>query len=87
MAIALLGNPRVVYLDEPTTGMDPISRRYVWDVIQAFKVGVRVGVRVRFRVITGHGPHQPPLHVGCDPGEGDPGVQCEGRLWDRAVLG
>lgn len=33
VAIALLGDPLVVYLDEPTTGMDPISRRHVWDVI------------------------------------------------------
>jgi len=31
VAIALLGDPKIVYLDEPTTGMDPISRRYVWD--------------------------------------------------------
>ncbi|GAX72794.1 hypothetical protein CEUSTIGMA_g249.t1 [Chlamydomonas eustigma] len=39
VAIALLGNPKIVYLDEPTTGMDPISRRYVWDIIQEAKVG------------------------------------------------
>lgn len=39
VAIALLGDPKIVYLDEPTTGMDPISRRYVWDIIQAAKVG------------------------------------------------
>ena len=34
VAIALLGDPKVVYLDEPTTGMDPISRRAVWDIIE-----------------------------------------------------
>ncbi|PNW72975.1 hypothetical protein CHLRE_14g613950v5 [Chlamydomonas reinhardtii] len=39
VAIALLGDPRIVYLDEPTTGMDPISRRYVWDIIQEAKPG------------------------------------------------
>jgi len=39
VAIALLGDPKVVYLDEPTTGMDPISRRFVWDTIQEAKVG------------------------------------------------
>ncbi|GLC34108.1 hypothetical protein PLESTB_000838300 [Pleodorina starrii] len=39
VAIALLGDPRIVYLDEPTTGMDPISRRYVWDIIQEAKTG------------------------------------------------
>ncbi|XP_065877068.1 ABC transporter A family member 2 [Euphorbia lathyris] len=39
VAIALIGNPKLVILDEPTTGMDPISRRLVWDIIQNAKVG------------------------------------------------
>ena len=39
VAVALLGDPKIVYLDEPTTGMDPISRRYVWDIIQEAKAG------------------------------------------------
>ena len=39
VAIALLGDPLLVYLDEPTTGMDPISRRQVWDVIEGAKSG------------------------------------------------
>eukprot|EP00192_Tetraselmis_astigmatica_P020949 CAMPEP_0117674012 /NCGR_PEP_ID=MMETSP0804-20121206/14798_1 /TAXON_ID=1074897 /ORGANISM="Tetraselmis astigmatica, Strain CCMP880" /LENGTH=279 /DNA_ID=CAMNT_0005482827 /DNA_START=381 /DNA_END=1220 /DNA_ORIENTATION=- len=39
VAIALLGDPKVVYLDEPTTGMDPISRRHVWDIIEQAKKG------------------------------------------------
>ncbi len=37
VAISLLGDPLVVFLDEPTTGMDPISRRHVWDTIEAAK--------------------------------------------------
>lgn len=32
-ALALIGNPAVVYLDEPTTGMDPGAKRQFWNVI------------------------------------------------------
>ncbi|CAI9112245.1 OLC1v1012664C1 [Oldenlandia corymbosa var. corymbosa] len=39
LAIALIGDPKLVILDEPTTGMDPISRRRVWDVIENAKHG------------------------------------------------
>lgn len=47
VAIAFIGNPRIVYLDEPTTGMDPISRRYVWDMIDEAK-------RKRVVILTTH---------------------------------
>jgi ABC-2 type transport system ATP-binding protein len=33
VAIALVGDPRLVFLDEPTTGLDPQSRRQMWDII------------------------------------------------------
>jgi len=29
----MLGNPSILLLDEPSTGMDPKSRRYMWKVI------------------------------------------------------
>lgn len=33
VAIAMLGNPPVIFLDEPSTGMDPQARRFMWTVI------------------------------------------------------
>ncbi|PVU88448.1 hypothetical protein BB560_006371 [Smittium megazygosporum] len=39
IAIALVGNPDVVFLDEPTTGLDPEVRRTVWNIISANKAG------------------------------------------------
>jgi len=39
MAIAFVGNPDIVFLDEPTTGMDPKNRRYIWELIQKMKKG------------------------------------------------
>jgi ABC-2 type transport system ATP-binding protein len=37
LACALVGNPDLLFLDEPTTGLDPQARRQLWDVIEAFR--------------------------------------------------
>lgn len=48
LALALIGRPELIFLDEPTAGMDAQSRRAVWDLIRALK---RDGVTV---VLTTH---------------------------------
>jgi ABC-2 type transport system ATP-binding protein len=37
MACALVGDPDLLFLDEPTTGLDPQARRQLWDMIERFK--------------------------------------------------
>lgn len=37
VAIAFTGNPRIVFLDEPSTGMDPVIRRKMWTLISNMK--------------------------------------------------
>jgi ABC-2 type transport system ATP-binding protein len=37
VACAIVGDPQLLFLDEPTTGLDPQSRRQLWDVIGAYK--------------------------------------------------
>lgn len=37
LALALIGNPSLVFLDEPTTGFDPSARRESWDMIERLR--------------------------------------------------
>jgi len=37
VAIAAIGDPKIIFFDEPTTGMDPCSRQDVWSLMQSLK--------------------------------------------------
>ena len=56
VACSLISDPAVVYLDEPTTGMDPVNRRGVWDVIEKAKHG-------RVVVLTTHAMELSLIHI------------------------
>ncbi len=36
LALGIIGNPELIFLDEPTTGLDPQGRRQIWDVVRNF---------------------------------------------------
>jgi ABC-type multidrug transport system ATPase subunit len=48
-AIALIGDPQFVFLDEPTTGMDPAARRQLWNVLSQVRASGRTLVLTSHR--------------------------------------
>ena len=60
LAVSLIGAPKVVLLDEPTTGLDPANRRRVWKVLQEQKK-VQSGIVIPYIPYT----HIPYTHMLC----------------------
>ncbi|MFB7876944.1 ATP-binding cassette domain-containing protein [Nocardia sp. NPDC056064] len=50
LAMTLVGDPRVIFLDEPTTGLDPRSRRAIWEIIRGLvdDLGVTVFLTTQY---------------------------------------
>ncbi len=48
ISIAFIGGSRLVVLDEPTTGVDPCSRRSIWDIVLQHKQG-EISLQFRLR--------------------------------------
>lgn len=48
IGMALCGGSRIVFCDEPTSGMDPVSRRLLWDVLQKEKQGRTIVLSTHF---------------------------------------
>ena len=44
LACAFVGDPELLFLDEPTTGLDPQSRRQIWELVEEFKATGRTTV-------------------------------------------
>lgn len=48
VGIALIGDPKIVFLDEPSSGMDPYSRRHLWSELQKRKEGKVIVLTTHF---------------------------------------
>ena len=75
LALALVNDPEVVFLDEPTAGLDPQGRRSLWEVVRAMKGEGRTVVLTTHYMdeaeslcdrlaILDHGTHPPLRHTG-----------------------
>ncbi len=48
LAMTLVGDPRIIFLDEPTTGLDPRSRHNMWQIIRELVDGATVFLTTQY---------------------------------------
>lgn len=75
LGCALVHNPRVVFLDEPTSGVDPIGRRHFWDILSrlAREEGVAILVTTHYMREAEHCDHLALMFAGRVVAKGSPG--------------
>ncbi len=62
LACALVGDPDLLFLDEPSTGLDPQSRRQVWDLLRGFKTQGKTILLTTHYMDEARGPVRPRCH-------------------------
>jgi len=50
--IALIGNPAIIFLDEPTTGVDPVARRLLWNTLSHVRDSGRTLILTSHRFVS-----------------------------------
>ena len=63
VALALIGGSRIVFLDEPTSGMDPFSRRNLWEILRLNKEGRVIIFTTHYMYHTHYSPTAPTADV------------------------
>lgn len=74
LGCALVHQPRVLFLDEPTSGVDPIGRRHFWDILSklAREEGVAILVTTHYMSEAEHCDHLALMYAGRIVAEGSP---------------
>jgi len=57
IGIALMGNPSIIFLDEPTTGVDPVARRLIWNTLSQVRDSGRTIILTSHRSVNNAVPY------------------------------
>ena len=76
-AIALIGDPPIIFLDEPTTGMDPMARRLLWDTLTKVRQAGKTLILTSHRLASGNKENQRILKLS------EISPQIPGYIWSK----